>query len=164
VQAAFACGDGSEAVVAELGHLCSDGAPEVRRSALRFVAARALRAALPALVRIARAPSFTALGVEERREVFAALLAAGGERAESMTLEVARKAGMFSSEPRELSRVAAVQALGAVSRSREVAAALREMAAARWGTSDEARLAATAAAHEIESRIAPVSRARGSGR
>ena len=83
-----------------------------------------------------------------------ALLALGGDRGEPLALEIARKRGVISSEQREAVRVRAIEALGRHASSQGAADALREIASSRWGTADETRAAAQAAADAIARRLA----------
>jgi hypothetical protein len=56
-------------------------------------------------------------------------------------------------EAREGSRSLAIEVLGELSRSPQVANSLQEIAQSRWGTSDETRTAASNAARSIYARI-----------
>jgi eukaryotic-like serine/threonine-protein kinase len=142
-----------EALAGELNRLCNDPSQRVRIAVYRVLARHGLRAAVPNIVRQIKAPSFNTIEGEERKELFVALLRLSPERGEDMALELARKGGLLTSENRETSRVAAVEALGEVSKSFPVAAALREVAQARWGTSEETRTKAASAAGQIEQRL-----------
>jgi hypothetical protein len=113
-----------------------------------------VRGAWPAIARRAKTPELPALGADERREILGAVIALSPERGEPIALELAKKAGMFVSEDREAVRLSAIEALGAYSRAPQVATALREIAQARWGTSDDTRAAAQAAADQIAQRAA----------
>jgi hypothetical protein len=108
----------------------------------------------PIVARHVRAPTLHDLGSDERADLMQALVMLSPERGEPIAIELAKKGGVFSSGGKEASRVSAIEALGACSRSQVAATALREVAGARWGTSDEVRSAATAAADRIAQRIA----------
>ena len=142
-----------EVMQAELAALCEAPQPEVRAAALRAIARHAVTGTLPVLLRRARGSELGALGGEERALLLRTMLALSPERAEPVALEIARRSGVFASEEREAVRLSAISALGEVSRSREVAAALREIAEARWGTSEETRAAAQAAAEAVAQRF-----------
>jgi hypothetical protein len=122
-------------------------------AAARAVTRHDVKAAWTAIARQIKLPDFNERGSDERREFLRALVALSPERGEPIALEIAKKGGVFVSESREGTRVAAVEALGAISRSPQVVAALRELAQSRWGTSDETRNAASAAADLITERL-----------
>jgi serine/threonine-protein kinase len=81
------------------------------------------------------------------------LVALSPDRGEPMAVELVKKGGVFTSEDRETSRALAADALGEYSRSPATAATLREVSQTRWGTSDETRAAAAAAAKRIAGRL-----------
>jgi HEAT repeat protein len=141
-------------LVGELNRLCGDPSQRVRVAVYRVLSRHGLRAAAPNIVRQIKAPSFNTIEPEERRELFIALLKLSPERGEEMALELARKGGLLTSENRETTRIAAIEALGEVCRTFHAAASLREVAQSRWGTSDETRTKAAAAAGQIEQRLA----------
>jgi serine/threonine protein kinase len=148
---------GAETIQAELGALCEDPSALVRMAALRATARHSIKKMFPVVSRRVRQPDFHQLGSDERRELLTAMLTLSLEHGEPIALELARKGGVFVSEEKEASRVAAIEALGACSRSREVAQALREVATSRWGTSEDTKQAASAAADQIQQRAASVS-------
>ncbi len=131
----------------------NDAGDLVRLAAQRAVTRHALKQAWPAIARQLRAPNFHELGADERRELLSALVALSPERGEPVALELVKKGGVFTSEDRETSRAIAAQALGEWSRSQAVLATLREVSQTRWGTSDETRGAAAAAAKKIAARL-----------
>jgi hypothetical protein len=106
---------------------------------------------------------FNERGQDERTEAFRALIILSPERGEPIALDMARKGGVFVSEGREATRIAAIDVLGELSRSPPMVTALREIAQSRWGTAEETRTAATEAANRIQQRIggAPDGAARG---
>jgi hypothetical protein len=66
---------------------------------------------------------------------------------------MAKKGGVFVSEGREATRIAAIDVLGELSRSPAMVASLREIAQSRWGTAEETRAAANEAANRIQQRL-----------
>jgi hypothetical protein len=134
--------------------MCDNASAMIRIAAIRAVARHQVKGAWPAIARAVKAPDLNEKGSDERRELLRALVALMPDRGEPLALELAKKGGVFMSEAREGTRVAAVEALGALSRSGAVATALREISQSRWGTSEETRAAAAAAADLISQRIA----------
>jgi eukaryotic-like serine/threonine-protein kinase len=143
-----------EAAHAELTAMCDNAQPLVRMAAVRAARRHNVKGAWTAVSRQVKEPAFSERGVDERREFLRALVALAPDRGEPIALELAKKGGVFMSEARETTRVAAVEVLGELSRSPQVASALREIAQARWGTSDETRTAAQTAADLITQRLA----------
>jgi hypothetical protein len=146
---ALAAGEGAHA---ELTSMCDDALPLVRMAAVRTATRHHVIGAWTAIARQVRLPDFNERGSDERREFLRALVALLPDRGEPIAIEIARKAGVFVSGSREATRVAAIEALGEFSCSAEVAAALREIAQLRWGTSDETRGASANAAIAITQR------------
>jgi hypothetical protein len=132
--------------------MCENASAFVRLAALRAAARHQVKGVFPTVSRLVKQPDFHELGNDERQELLRALLVLSPEHGEPIALEIAKKGGVFVSESREASRVAAIEALGYLSRSPAVAAALREIAMARWGTSDETRNAAITAADQVSRR------------
>lgn len=161
IEAQVLAADTPDALHGELTKLCADPSARVRIAAYRAVSRHQLRSAAPAIVRQIKAPTFQTIEQEERKELFTALLILSPDRGEELALETARKGGLLTSESRELLRVAAIEALGEVSRSRVAIAALREVAQSRWGTSEDTRSKAAAAAGRIEDRMYTTTRAEG---
>ena len=124
---------------AELTRLCSEQVLGVRLAALRAVARHGLKPAAPTLVRMIKAPGFGSLEQTERKELILTLLKLSPDRGEELALEIARKSGVFTSQVREISRIAAIEALAETSRARSAAEAMREIAQTRWGTGEETR-------------------------
>jgi hypothetical protein len=147
---ALAAGDAAHT---ELTAMCENASPLMRMAAARAVTRHDVKAAWPAIARQIKLPDFNERGSDERREFLRALVVLSPDRGEPIALELAKKGGVFVSEAREGTRVAAMEALGAASRSPQVAAQLREIAQARWGTSDETRNAASVAAELITQRL-----------
>jgi len=143
----------------ELSSMCEDSLSFVRVAAVRAAVRHRIKGAWTAIARQVRLSDFNDRGNDERREFIRALVTLSPDRGEPIALELAKRGGVFVSQSREATRVAAAEALGAVSRSPEVAAELREIAETRWGTSDETRSAAAIAAGLITSRFG----GRGSG-
>jgi hypothetical protein len=148
---------GAETIQAELGALCEDSSALVRMAALRAIARHGVKKMFPVVSRRVRQPDFHQLGSDERKELLVSMLSLSLEHGEPIALELARKAGVFVSEDKEASRVAAIEALGTCSRSLEVAQSLRELALSRWGTAEETKQAASNAADQIQHRAASVS-------
>ncbi len=142
-----------EAASNELMVWCESPQPLVRMAALRAITRYGVKGAWAQISRAVNGKELNEKGTDERRELLRALVSLVPDRGEPIALELARKGGVFVSEAREATRVAAVEALGGMSRSASVAAALREIAQARWGTSDETRTAAGRAADAIAARM-----------
>lgn len=138
----------------QLTAMLNDKSVGVRIASLRAVARHDMKKILPAVTRRINASSFVALVPEERRELFATVILLAPDRGEALALDVARKGGLFTNESRETSRIAAIEALGAASRSTQVAEALVQIAQSRWATSEDTRARAMAAAEQIRSRVA----------
>jgi eukaryotic-like serine/threonine-protein kinase len=147
---ALAAGDAAHA---ELTAMCENASPLMRMAAARAATRYGVKGAWAAVARQVKLPDFNERGSDERKEFLRALVALSPDRGEPIALEMAKKGGVFVSDSRETTRAAAAEALGAISRSPQVAAGLRELAQARWGTSDETRSAAAAAADLISQRI-----------
>jgi hypothetical protein len=142
-----------EAASAELIAMCDAAQPLVRMAALRAITRYGVKGAWAQIARIVNGKELNDKGSDERRELLRALVSLVPERGEPLAIELAKKGGVFVSESREATRAAAVEALGAISRSPAVISALREIAQARWGTSDETRAAAGRAADSIAARL-----------
>jgi serine/threonine-protein kinase len=138
----------------ELGSLLDNGSALVRIAALRSGVRYGIRTAWPTIARIIGAKNFNELGNDERRELLRACAVLAPERGEPLLLDIAKKGGVLSSEEREATRAMAAELLGDLSRSRPTAMALQEIANARWGVSDEVRMAAANAAKRIGQRLA----------
>jgi hypothetical protein len=152
IEAKVVLASSADQIHGELIGLLENASALVRMAAQRAIARHSLKQAWPAIARQVRAPNFHELGADERRELLRTLIALSPDRGEPIALELVKKGGVFTSEDRETSRVLAAEALGALSRSQGIVAALREVAQTRWGTSDETRAAAAAAAKQIASR------------
>jgi serine/threonine-protein kinase len=140
-------------VQAELMQLLENSSALVRMAAQRASIRHGLKPVWSVVARQVRAANFHELGADERRELMRALVSLSPDRGEPIALELVKKGGVFTSEDRETSRALAAEALGECSRSTATAATLREVAQTRWGTSDETRAAAAAAAKTIVARL-----------
>lgn len=138
----------------ELSALLDNSSALVRMAALRTSTRYGMRNAWPTVSRIIGAKSFNELGADERRELLRACVMLSPERGEPILLDVAKKGGVLTSDEREATRAMAAELLGELSRSRPTAMALQEIANARWGVSDETRMAAANAAKRIGLRLA----------
>jgi hypothetical protein len=147
---ALAAGDAAHT---ELTAMCENASPLMRMAAARAATRYAVKGAWNAIARQVKLPDFNERGADERREFLRALVALSPERGEPIALEFAKKGGVFVSDSRETTRTLAAEALGATSRSPQVAVALRELSQARWGTSEETRSTAAAAADLITQRV-----------
>jgi eukaryotic-like serine/threonine-protein kinase len=143
---------GAEHAHGELAQGLESPSPLVRMAALRAIARHKVRGAWPAVARATKAADLSELGLDERREILRALIVVSPQSGEPMALELAKKGGVLLSAEREATRLAAIQALGEHSRSRAIAQALEELMQSRWGTSEETRAAAQAAARAILAR------------
>ena len=152
-----------EAAANGIAGMCEHAVAMNRLAALRAIARYRLKNAWAAVARMPKQPDFNDCGQDERTLAFRALILLAPERGEPLALDMARKGGVFVSEGREATRIAAIDALGELSRSPAVVAALREIAASRWGTAEETRKAANEAANQVEQRLtgAPEGGARG---
>jgi hypothetical protein len=121
---------------------------------VRAITRYTMRAAWPTVTRIINGKTFNDLGNDERRELLRACLVLAPDRGEPVLLDIAKKGGVLMSEGREASRALAAELLGDLSRNRQVAMALQEIANGRWGISEETRTAAANAAKKIGLRLA----------
>jgi serine/threonine protein kinase len=153
IEAKVLLASSAEQVQGELMQLLESGSALVRMAAQRAVTRHGLKAAWTAIARQVRAPNFHELGADERRQLLNTLVALSPDRGEPMAVEFVKKGGVFTSEDRETSRALAAEALGEWSRLPATVATLREVSQTRWGTSDETRAAAAAAAKKIVSRL-----------
>jgi hypothetical protein len=144
----------SEALGIELARLCEDPAQRERLAALAAILRHGVKGAWPAISRRVRSPGFHDLAVDERSSLLRALVALSPDHGEPIALEIAKKGGVFVSGEREASRAAAIDALGEHGCSRAALDGLREVAQARWGTSDDVRASASAAAEKVAARMA----------
>jgi hypothetical protein len=142
-----------ESASSELIAMAESAQPLLRMAALRSITRYGVVGAWAQISRVVNSKEFSDKGNDERKELLRALVALVPDRGEPIALELAKKGGVFVSETREATRVAAMEALGAVSRSTNVVNVLREIAQARWGTSDETRGAAGKAADAIAARL-----------
>jgi hypothetical protein len=138
----------------EISALLENASALVRMAALRTCARYGMRGAWPVVARSIGSKNFNELGTDERRELLRACLLLSPERGEPAVLELAKKGGVLTSEKQETTRAMAAELLGEVSRSRPTAMALQELASARWGVSEETRMAAANAAKRIGLRLA----------
>ncbi len=121
IEAKVLCATSPEAAEEELVSLLQDKAIGVRIAALRAIARHDMKKTVAAVTRRIHGSDFGNLTLEERRELFITVLRLAPDRGEALALETAKKGGLFSSESRELTRCAAIDALGAVSASLQVA-------------------------------------------
>jgi serine/threonine protein kinase len=138
----------------ELSALLENASALYRLAALRTITRYGIRNAWPTVARIIGGKGFNELGADERREFFRTCMLVSPDRGEPILLEIVKKGGVLTSEERETTRAAAAELLGELSRSRPTAAALQEIASARWGVSEETRLVASNAAKRIGQRLA----------
>lgn len=138
----------------EINALLDNSSALIRMAALRTSTRYGMRNAWPSVARIIGAKNFNELGTDERRELLRTCVVLSPERGEPVLLDLAKKGGVLTSEEREATRTMAAELLGELSRSRTTAMALQEIAGARWGISEETRLAASNAAKRIGQRLA----------
>jgi serine/threonine protein kinase len=138
----------------ELALLAESAQPELRLAALRTLAYHHVKAAGPLLVRRVQDASFHELGVDERREMLAALYTLHPARAEAISLELLQKHGLITTEePIEQTRGVAAEMLGREARSMEALAAVLTATKRRWWNSQPLRDKAMAAAEAIAARM-----------
>ena len=137
----------------EINALLDNASALVRMAALRTSTRYGIRSAWPSVARIIGAKNFNELGTDERRELLRACVVLSPDRGEPVLLDLAKKGGVLTSEEREATRTMAAELLGELSRSRTTAMGLQEIAGARWGISEETRLAAANAAKRIGQRL-----------
>ncbi len=154
LEAKLRLASGPEAAQAELVAMLENRSTAARTAALGTLARHRMVNAWPTVARMIRASEFPERPPEEQRAVLDTMLLLGPDRGEPLALELAKKSSVLSSGKREALRVCAIDALGEHARSQAALDALRELAQARWGTSDETRGAAQAAADRIAARIA----------
>lgn len=138
----------------ELAALLENASALVRMAALRTSTRHGVRSVWPTVARIIGAKPFNDLGNDERRELLRACVMLSPDRGEPILVDLTKKGGVLASEEREATRAMAADLLGELSRSRQTAASLQEIATARWGVSEETRMAAANAAKRIGQRIA----------
>lgn len=139
----------------DVGALLDNNSAFVRMAAARTSARYGMRGSWATIARIIGAKNFNELGSDERREHLRACLILSPERGEPILLDLAKKGGVLTSEEREATRAMAADLLGELSRSRQTAMALQEIANARWGVSEETKVAAANAAKRIGQRLSP---------
>jgi HEAT repeat protein len=144
----------AELALKEVTSSLESGSAMVRMAALRTSMRYGMKNAWPSVVRAIQAKSFNELGNDERRELLRACIVLSLERGEPVLVEVVKKGGVLTSEEREATRAMAAELLGDLSRSRPTAMALTEIANARWGVTEETRMAAANAAKRIGQRLA----------
>jgi hypothetical protein len=137
----------------EVGTLLENASAFVRMAALRVATRYQMRNVWSAVARAIGGKTFNDLGIDERRELLRAAIVLSPERGEPLALDLAKKGGMLVSENREATRTLAAELLGELSRSRQVAVALHELAQTRWGISEDTRAAAASAAMRIGQRL-----------
>jgi hypothetical protein len=137
----------------ELVALLDNASAFVRMGALRTITRYGMRGTWPTVARLINGKTFNELGNDERRELLRAAIVLVPDRGEPLALDLAKKGGVLVSENREATRALAAELLGELSRSRQVAAGLSELAQARWGVSEETRAAAGNAAKRIGQRL-----------
>jgi hypothetical protein len=142
-----------EAATNEVAQLLEHAVALTRLAALRTLARYRMKNAWAAVARLPKAADFNERGQDERTETFRALILLSPERGEPIALDMAKKGGVFVSEGREATRIAAIDVLGELSRSPAMVASLREIAQSRWGTAEETRAAANEAANRIQQRL-----------
>lgn len=138
----------------EVSGLLENNSALVRMAALRTAVRYGMRNTWPSISRVIGGKAFNDLGNDERRELLRACVVLSPERGEPVLLDLVKKGGVLTSEEREATRAMAAELLGELSRSRPTAMALQEVANARWGVSEETRMAASNAAKRIGQRLA----------
>lgn len=142
-----------EAAQGELVAMLENRSSAARTAALGTLARHRMVGAWPMVARMVRAGEFPERPPEEQRAVLDTILLLGGDRGEPLALEMAKKSGVLASGRREALRVCVIDALGQHARSQAALDAMREIAQTRWGTSEETRGAAQAAADRIATRV-----------
>lgn len=137
----------------EVGAMLEQGQPMLRMAALKAIVKHKAKPAWPIVKRTFEKAGFNDLGADERRDVLTALYVLSPEHGEPLLVEIVKKGGVFKSEAREVTRTIAAEVLGENARSRAALQALQDVSASRWGTSDETRDAAGAAAEKITARL-----------
>ncbi|MFO0737056.1 MAG: protein kinase [Labilithrix sp.] len=138
----------------EVSALLENNSALVRMAALRTTVRYGMRNAWGTISRAISGKTFNELGNDERRELLRACVVLSPERGEPVLLDLVKKGGVLTSEEREATRAMAAELLGELSRARPTAMALQEVANARWGVSEETRMAAANAAKRIGQRLA----------
>lgn len=141
-----------EAAFAEVGKMLENASALIRLTALRAVVRHGMKNVYPAVARQVRAASFHDLAADERSELLRTAVLLSPEHGEPLVLDLVRKGGVFTSQARESSRAIAAQVLGELAVAPDTIESLRELAQARWGISEETRLAASTAASLIQTR------------
>ena len=138
----------------EVSTLLENNSAMVRMAAIRTAVRYGMRNAWATIARVIGGKTFNELGNDERRELLRACVILSPERGEPVLLDLVKKGGVLTSEEREATRAMAAELLGDLSRSRPTAMALQEVANARWGVSEETRMAAANGAKKIGLRLA----------
>jgi hypothetical protein len=159
LEAKLRLASGPEAAQGELVAMLENRSSAARAAALGTLARHRMANAWPMVARVVRTSDFPERPPEEQRAVLDTILLLGLDRGEPLALELAKKSGVLASGKREALRICAIDALGEHARSQAALDAMRELAQSRWGTSDETRGAAQAAADRIASRMAGPERA-----
>jgi serine/threonine protein kinase len=137
----------------ELSAMLDNPSPFLRMAALRAICRYGMRNVWPTISRVINGKPFNDLGNDELRELLRAFIILIPDRGEPLALDLAKKGGVLVSENREATRALAAELLGEYSRNRQVAAGLHELSQARWGVSEETKLAASNAAKRIGQRL-----------
>ena len=125
-----------------------------RSAGLRAIARHSLTAAVPTLLRRARATSFADLHLDEQRELLRSLFRLSPPQGETVVLEILRTGGMFQPNAKERTRLVAIEVLGEHGASPVALDALRELGRTHWGASRATREAAERAARAMDDRAA----------
>jgi predicted Ser/Thr protein kinase len=145
--------DKEEHVRSEIEKMLANPAASVRTEALKLIAARELRAAGPALVFRAQAPTFHDMPAEERRQWLKAIVSLNPRRGEALCAGLLAHHTLIQKESVEVTRALAAEILTAMS-SDEALAAAQEGAKKRWWNSQAVREASERALKAITERRA----------
>jgi predicted Ser/Thr protein kinase len=136
----------------ELGKLMTDHDPAVRMASLRTLVRYKVKEAGPPLALHIQSAAFHKLAVDERQLFFETLYELSPARGEALLKDLVSKAGMFTREDVDDTRILAMNFLVRVGTSKEVLQVL-EQASGKWGNSAAVKNAAQQAAIQFKARL-----------
>ncbi|MBI3204917.1 MAG: protein kinase [Myxococcales bacterium] len=136
----------------ELGKLMTDPDQAVRMAALRTLVRYKVKEAGPPLALHIQSQAFHKLAVDERQLFFETLFELSPGRGEAVLKDLVSKAGMFTREDVDDTRILAMTFLARVSTSKDVLDVF-DQAAGKWGNSAAVKNGALQAATQLRARL-----------